>query len=455
MDYADFIRDKQQFGALEGFEPVFIPDVLFDFQKHLTRWAVRKGRAAIFADCGLGKTLMQLVWAQNVVQKTGKSVLVLTPLAVSGQTLEEADKFNIAAHRGGERDHGASIYVTNYERLHHFDYHDYAGIVCDESSILKNFNGIRRTEITEFMRHIQYRLLCTATAAPNDWEELGTSSEALGYLGYVDMLRKFFTNKNNTVATRRFRNQREKWRLRAHAESDFWCWVTSWARAVRRPSDIGYDDNGFILPKLIERNHQIEASNIKEGMLFEIKATGFHDEREVIRRTIPDRCAAAADIVGRHNVSMVWCNLNDEAHLLNELIPDSVEISGSDSEEKKIEAAHWFVHGDDERRVLISKPSIFGFGMNFQHCHHTTYFPTHSYERYYQATRRLWRFGQQSPVVVDRIYTDGSASILENLARKSNNADKMFSDLVAYMNDSMQIKNEYQYKRTEVPQWMQ
>lgn len=454
--YDEFLQRKQDYGARHGFEPYWVPDFLFDFQKHLVEWAIRLGRAAIFADCGMGKTPMQLVWANNVIQHTNKPVLILTPLAVSGQTIDEAEKFGIEAERaipgGSPR---TLVNVINYEQLQHFDSRDYGGVVCDESSILKNFNGVRRGEITEFMRRVPYRLLCTATAAPNDWTELGTSSEALGYLGYTDMLTKFFTNKARSGTVRSFQNQRDKWRLKGHAaDGPFWQWLASWSRAARRPSDLGFDDDGFILPELRECHTIVKASRPRDGMLFDIPATNFHEEREVRRRTIEDRCEEVAAKVEQHKVSMVWCNLNDESDALARLIPNSVAISGSDSIEAKEEAARWFVKGADDHRVLISKPSIFGFGLNFQHCNHMTYFPTHSYEQYYQAVRRLWRFGQQHPVTVDHIYSDGGKLIIENLQRKGSAADEMFTEMVRYMHQSQVVKDNYSPIRPEIPQWI-
>jgi len=456
MDYQEFLTHKTDYGSDTGFEPVWMPDFLFDFQESLTTWAIRKGRAAIFADCGMGKTPMQLVWSQNIVQKTNRPVLILTPLAVSGQTLEEADKFGIDAQRAAVgQQPSPTTHVTNYEKLHHFQPTDYAGVVCDESSILKNFSGKRKAEITEFMRQVPYRLLCTATAAPNDFVELGTSSEALGYLGHMDMLSQFFTNKQQSAALMRGRFGRDKWRLRGHAETAFWRWVASWARSARKPSDLGFDDDGFLLPQLIERETMIKARKPADGMLFDVPAVTFHEERELRRRTIQERCEAVAERV-LHNgaTSMVWCHLNDEGDILEKLIPEAVQVSGSDSDEKKEEAARWFVKGTDERRVLISKPTIFGFGLNFQHCRHMTYFPTHSYEQYYQASRRLWRFGQTRDVYIDIVLTDGGRRIMNNLRRKAKQADEMFDSLVQHMNHSLHIENVYTRKEIELPPWM-
>lgn len=454
MDYSQFLKDKQSRGANLGFAPLSIPDFLFDFQQFLTEWSIKKGRAAIFADCGMGKTPMQLVWSDNMLRRNNKSVLILTPLAVSSQTLLEANKFDIEAYPALNAPQSANIQIINYEKLHYLNHNDYCAVVCDESSILKNFNGVRKAEITEFMRHVPYRLLCTATAAPNDWDELGTSSEALGYLGYMDMLSKFFTQKNKALSSRR--GVRDKIFLREYAKEDFWRWVVSWSRAARSPLDLGFDNDGFILPSLIENDIEVKTRKSRPDVLpgIELEAVNFFEEREAVRRTIQERCEKAAERIAEYDISIVWCNLNDEAKLLKQIIPHSVEISGSDSDEKKVEAADWFVNGTDTKRVLISKPKIFGFGMNFQHCHHCTYFPTHSYEQYYQATRRLWRFGQTQNVTIDRIFTSGGKRILKNLNRKSKQASKMFDDLVKYMNDALHIQDDYQRKDIKLPKWL-
>lgn len=453
QQYEQLLKSKASYGSDNGFEPIYLPPTLFDFQVSLTEWAIRKGRAAIFADCGMGKTIIQLVWADNVVRKTNKPVLILTPLAVSQQTISEAEKFGIEAYPAQGSPQGANIRVVNYERLHYFDSSDYAGIVCDESSILKNFNGTRKAQITEFMRQIKYRLLCTATAAPNDWEELGTSSEALGYLGHMDMLAKFFTTKNRASSSRNNRQHHDKFYLREYAKVDFWRWVGSWSRAARKPSDLGFDDNGFILPKLIENDYQIEGTKAPD-MLWDMEATNFFEERAAINRTINERCQAAAELVNGHNTSIVWCHLNDEAKTLKRIIPGAVEVSGGDSPERKEEVARWFVDGRAEKKILITKPKIFGFGMNFQNCDHSVYFPTHSYEAYYQATRRMWRFGQTNPVTIDRVYTNGGKRMLQNLRRKSRQADKMFESLVANVNDAISIENIYEKQGVKIPKWL-
>ena len=454
MNYADFIARKTQGGADSGFEPVWLPNFLFDFQRELVEWAVRKGRAAIFADCGLGKTPMGLVWASNVARKTGRPVLYLTPLAVAAQTVREAQKFGIDAVQAKDGASAGHIVVANYERLHYFSADDFAGVVCDESSILKSFAGQRRGEITAFMRKVPYRLLQTATAAPNDYIELGTSSEALGYLGHMDMLNRFFKNDLNNSAQGRMRGEVIKWRLKGHAETPFWQWVCSWARAVRRPSDLGFDDTRFVLPKLHENEHLVQAQSLPDGMLFALPAVGLKEQREERRRTVEERCAMVAERVNSTGQpALVWCHLNDEGDALENLIPDAVQVSGSDSDDRKEERLEAFAEG--RARVLITKPKIGAWGLNFQHCNHVTFFPSHSFEQYYQAVRRCWRFGQKRPVTVDIVTTEGERGVMRNLQRKAEQADAMFSRLVLEMNSARGIERiNHTTKQMEMPAWL-
>lgn len=460
MQYAEFLDRKAQLGGLHGFDPVSMPDFLFDFQKMLVEWALRKGRGGIFADCGLGKTPMQLVWADNVVRKTGKRVLIMTPLAVAQQTQGEAEKFDIESWHTRDGKLHAGINIVNYERLHYLDPNDFAGAVCDESSILKSFDGTRRGQITDFMRKMPYRLLCTATAAPNDYIELGTSSEALGELGHMDMLQRFFKNDQNTIKPMTYRHQganfddRAKWRFKGHAEQPFWRWVCSWARAIRKPSDFGFSDGAFILPPLTERDHMVEARTLAPGMLFPLPAVGLKEQREERRRTIEERCDMAAQLVNHTGQpALVWCHLNDEGDLLESLMPDCVQVSGDDSDDAKEEKFIAFAQG--KTRVLVTKPKIGAWGLNFQHCAHVTFFPSHSFEQYYQGVRRCWRFGQKRPVTVDVITTEGEQEVMKNLQRKSKAADKMFVDLVANMNNEMAIARSNEFTQTEkVPAWL-
>lgn len=462
MKYSDFLLQKAQVGADYGFDPVTRSDFLFPFQKELVRWALKKGRSAMFADCGLGKTPMQLAWADNVIRYTKERVLILTPLAVSAQTLREGEKFGIEVQRSLDGTSHPGITVTNYERLHFFDPDDFAGVVCDESSILKNFDGIRKKQITEFIRKVKYRLLCTATAAPNDYIELGTSSEALGYLGHMDMLNRFFKNQNNTSDTkgRWFGRsaprlwESKQWRFKGHSETPFWRWVCSWARAMRKPSDFGFEDGDFILTPLKETQHLIESRTRPPGMLFSLPAVGLQEQRAERRRTIQERCEKVAELVSdTGNSALVWCHLNDEGDLLEKLISDAVQVAGRHLDNVKEERLLGFQNGDF--RVLITKPKIGAWGLNFQHCSHITFFPTHSFESYYQGIRRCWRFGQNNPVKVDVVTTEGEKNILDNLQRKAKAAERMFDELIRLMNNQLNIKRDRKYPNAEViPEWL-
>lgn len=453
-DYTAFLEHKRQLGGNHGFEPIEIPGYLFPFQQELVAWAIRKGRAAIFADCGLGKTPMQLAWADNVVRHSGGRVLIVCPLAVSHQTMREAAKFGMTITRSIDGTAHPGITITNYERLDRFNPRDFAGTVCDESSAIKAFDGKRRAIVTAFMHKQKYRLLATATAAPNDYTELGTSSEALGYMGLVDMLNRFFKNDNNTSDVGRMHGKKMQWRFKGHAEQEFWRWVASWARAIRKPSDFGFDDDGFTLPPLTETEHIVRAENLRQGMLFEVPAVGLWEEREENRRTINERCGRVADLVnGTGQPAVVWCNLNDEGKLLKKLIPDAVEVSGSDSDEHKERAFIDFSEG--HIRVLVTKPKIGAWGLNWQHCAHMTFFPTHSYESYYQAVRRSWRFGQRRPVCVDIVTTGGGHNVMQNLKAKEEAASRMFTELVKHMNNAITLDStRYFTQKEEIPQWL-
>jgi hypothetical protein len=452
--YAEFLARKAQLTNAGGFEPANLPDHLFDFQRALVQWAVRQGRGALFADCGLGKTPMELSWAEQVHRRTGRPVLLLTPLAVGFQVVAEAEKFGHEAALSRTGQPTAPITVTNYEQLGKFDYADFAGVVCDESSILKAFDGTTRAQVTEFMRRVPYRLLGTATAAPNDWTELGTSSEALGGLGHMDMLTRFFTNKLRTTSSRGrgLAGDQVQWRLKGHAEQPFWRWVASWARAMRRPSDLGYDDARFRLPALVTRQTIVTASRPADGHLFDVPATGLREEREENRRTLTERCEAAAAALVDADHAVAWCHLNDESALLARLIPGAVEVSGSDSPDEKEAKLAAFTTGDT--RVLVTKPSIGAWGLNWQHCHRMTYFPSHSYEQWYQSVRRCWRFGQTRNVTVDVVATEGGRNVLANLERKAAQADAMFTALVAHMNDALRVTGPAYDKPLEVPAWL-
>lgn len=460
--YAEFLAAKSQLANAGGFEPTLMPEHLFGFQRLLTDWAIRQGRGALFADCGMGKTPMELAWAENVHRHTGKPVLLLTPLAVGFQIVAEAEKFGHDAALSRDGTATAPVTVSNYEQAHKFDPADFGGVVCDESSALKSFDGTHRAVVTELMRQMPYRLLGTATAAPNDYLELGTSSEALGELGYMDMLGRFFVNDQRT-STHRPRGTKggnavqhgtmAQYRFKGHAKEPFWRWVSSWARAIRRPSDYGYDDGQFVLPPLEQRTHVVEARTPRPGTLFDVPAFGLSEEREEARRTLTERCEAAAAALDDAERAVAWCNLNDESALLARLIPGALELSGSDSPDEKEAKLRAFTDG--HVRVLVTKPRIGAWGLNWQHCHRMSYFPSHSYEQWYQAVRRCWRFGQQHPVVVDVITTTGGERTVASLNRKAAQADAMFDALIGHMSEALAISRRNDYPTTvEVPSWV-
>ncbi len=454
QSYADFLKGKSQFDGASGFAPVFMPSKLIDFQAFMTDHAIRTGRSAMFQDCGMGKSFQELVWAENVHRHTNKPVLILTPLAVSYQTVLEGEKFGIEARRVVDGKIHKCVNVTNYERLHLLNPTDFSGVVCDESSILKSYDGSRRGEITDFMRKMEYRLLGTATAAPNDYTELGTSSEALGYLGHMDMLNRFFKNDQNNSKVGRHYGEVVKWRFKGHAEQAFWRWVCSWARALRKPSDFGFVDGKFVLPPLEEVEHCVKTTARADGFLFDVPAVGLSEQREERRRSITERCEKAAALATHKDQAMVWCHLNPEGDLLEKSIKGAEQISGKDADEAKEEK--FLAFAKRQIRVLVTKPKIGAWGLNFQNCAHVISFPSHSFEQHYQAIRRCWRFGQTRTVRSDIVTTEGERDVLLNLRRKSAAADNMFSSLLAEMNKALKIErvtNHYE-KKEEMPAWL-
>lgn len=456
-DYESFIAGKSQIESVDGFVPDSLPGFLFDFQSYLVRWALSKSRAAIFADCGMGKTPMQLAWSDAVVRHTNGRVLILTPLAVAQQTCREADKFGFDARRSVAGELESKIVVTNYERLHKFDPADFVGVVCDESSILKSFDGTTKSQITDFMRKHRYRLLCTATAAPNDFVELGTSSEALGHMGFMDMLTRFFKNNRNNAATQRAwataGGGAPIWTFKGHAEKPFWQWVATWARALRLPSDLGFDDRSFVLPKLIERVNVV-ASPPRVGMLFSMPAVGLQEERAERRATLQARCELAASLVdGTGQPAVCWAHLNDEGDTLEKLIPDSLQVSGKDSDDEKEDKLNAFSSGSC--RVLVTKPIIGAWGLNWQHCAHMTTFSSHSFEQSYQSIRRMLRFGQTRDVVVDHVLSSAESHVISNLRRKADQAEQLHRSLIENMrNEMLQPKRRAAESNQEVPKWL-
>lgn len=452
-DYGTFIRAKSQSQYRNGFPPIWIPDWLFDFQQHLTEWSLVLGRGLIAADCGLGKTPMQLVWSENVIRHTNKPVLIVTPIAVGAQTVAEAEKFDIQACRTRDgvipRDH--NILVTNYEQLHKYNPSMFGGVVCDESSAIKDFKSERKKTVTEFMRTIPYRLLCTATAAPNDYWELGTSSEALGLLGYRDMITTFFKQE---VAEDYLGWGRTKYRFRGHAEQPFWSWVCSWARSLRRPSDLGFDDSRFQLPQLIETEIVVDTAKARPGMLFPIPARDMNEERAERRNSLQERCDKAVEIAySQKGPCVLWCELNPEGDKLESMLDDCVQIKGSMSDDAKEEALIAFSRGQIPR--LVTKPKIGAWGLNWQHCNNTVVFPSHSFEQYYQLVRRFYRFGQKKNVNVSVIVGEGERKILDSLKRKQEQSSNMFDSIVRHMRDSMTlVSTDFFPNQETVPTWL-
>jgi len=435
LNYLDFLKRKKHSTDNYGFAPVWMPDSGFDFQKFIIEKAVRKGRIGMFADTGLGKTLMQVAIAENIIRQTNKRVLILTPLAVAFQFIDEATRIgvdDIAHSKDGTLT--KRITVCNYERLHLLNPHDFECVMLDESSILKNFNGKTRDAIIAFIKQVPYRFLSTATPSPNDFIELGNSSEALGYMGYMDMLTKFFKSNQNTADSNN-RNIGEKFYLKPHAEKDFFAWVNQWSVMVKKPSDLGFSDDGYMLPALHVNKHTVhnEATWQIDGQssLFAMPAARLTEVREEQKLTVKERCEKAVSLASG-KTSVYWCNLNDESDLLASLDREAVEIVGGMSIDQKEEILVGFARGEIKR--LVTKAKMTSMGLNWQHCNHTVFFPTYSYEQYYQAIRRFWRFGQKSEVVCDMVVSEGQERVLAAIEQKTQKAIELYGNLVAAAN---------------------
>lgn len=426
MNYNDFLKDKDIVDRRTGFEPDEINPMLYDFQAVITRWACRRGRAAIFADCGLGKTPMQLEWANQVHQYTNQSVLILAPLAVSKQTKREGEKFGVTVKICESQDDIINgINITNYEKLHKFDPSSFAGIVLDESSILKSYTGKFRNFIIEAFRSTPYKLACTATPAPNDFVELGNHSEFLNVLSRPEMLSLFFINDTSDVGT---------WRLKGHGEEKFWKWLCSWAVMLTKPSELGFEDNGFILPDLNIIEHVIEFGKPLDGCLFAQKAETLSERRQARRESIEEKIEKINSLMDPSEKWLIWCDLNKESEAISQAIDGAVEVTGSQDEDVKESGLMGFINGD--HRILVSKPKIAGFGLNMQSCHNVIFAGlSDSYEAFYQAIRRCWRFGQKHPVNCHIITTDIEGNIVENVKRKEADAQKMRREMVEHMQD--------------------
>lgn len=442
LEYLNFLEAKRHSQSSDGIPCRWIPAGMFGFQKYITEYALNKGRCGVFLDTGLGKTLIELTVAVNHIRHTNKPVLILTPLAVAFQFLKEAEKFGIDdVEYSRDVRYKSKIVIANYERLDKFNPFDFDCVILDESSILKNFDGAIRNQVNAFLKKIPYRYLFTATPSPNDFVELGTSSEALGYLGYTDMLTKFFRNNEDTINPM---NIGTKWVLKGHAVDAFFQWVSSFSISMRKPSDLGFADGNFILPELHTDYHSVknESNLVVNGqmMLFNAIATRLTEVRAEQKDTIVNRCEKAVELAAGHDTSVYWCNFNEEGDLLERLDKDACQIKGTMSLEKKEEILLAFLNGDIKK--LITKPKITAFGLNWQHCNHTVYFPTFSYEQWYQALRRFWRFGQTRPVYADMVYSDGQKRVLDALLAKATKADELFGKLNYHLNSTFEVKSK-------------
>lgn len=430
MEYEDFVKKKRRAEVATGHNPGPLNEHLFDFQHAIVSWAVRRGRAAIFADTGLGKTLMQLSWADEVASHTGGMVLVLAPLAVSEQTIEQGQNFGIEVRRvpaGGTPD-APGVWITNYERMDAIDFESLHGLVLDESSILKAHDGKTRQAIIDAAQGIAYRLSCTATPSPNDFEELGNQCEFLSVMTRTEMLATYFVNDTGDTGT---------WRLKGWGASKFWEWMGTWAVVLRNPSDLEFDGSRYELPPLKYHEHVVQTEPL-EGDLFSRPAMGLAERRKAQRDSIEARCKELATVVNADSSEpwLIWCHLNDEAELLQSLIPGSVNVQGSDTAESKAKNLIGFAHGDF--RVLISKPKIAGFGMNWQHCARMAFVGLDdSFEKFYQSVRRCYRFGQKREVNVHLFTAENEGQILENLRRKEAQHHEMSANMIEHMRDIM------------------
>ena len=444
MNYQEFLETKKHSTNDYGISPTFIPDKMFDFQKYVTEYLCKKGRAACFLDTGLGKTIIELSVAVNYIRHTNKPVLIITPLAVAFQFIKEAEKFgidDISYSKDGK--YKTKIVICNYERLEHFNSIDFDCVILDESSILKNFDGAIKQQVTTFLKKVKYRFLFTATPSPNDFIELGTSSEALGYLGYMEMLRQFFGNNENNIRPQEIAC---KWYLKPHAKEDFFKWVSGWSISMKKPSDLGFDDTKFVLPELkLNYNYVKNDKNWivnNQIMMFGKIAKTMTEVRDEQRMTIENRCNKAVELASNHGTSVYWCNFNDEGELLQHLDKSAYQIKGSMDLDKKEDILLNFANGNIKK--LITKPKMTAFGLNWQHCNHTVYFPTWSYEQYYQAIRRFWRFGQQKEVIVDLVLSDGQKRVIDALLLKTEKAIELFDLLNLNLHKHLELsKTEF------------
>lgn len=461
MEYHDFIRSKETNVQQSGFESdkSTYNKNLFEWQKDIVHWALKKGKACLFEDCGLGKTLQQLSFAEEVCKHTGGNVLILAPLAVAAQTKAEGVKFGIEVNICRKQcDVKSGINITNYEMIEHFQAETFQGIILDESSILKNSTGATKTALTEMFENTPYKLCCTATPAPNDFMEIGNHAEFLGIMSQTEMLATYFVHDGKNTS---------KWRLKGHAKSKFFEWIASWACCMTSPADLGYESGGYNLPPLTIHEIQVESENTQsengQMMFFAETAESLSERREARKESLEKRVAKAKEIAEKaYGQALIWCDYNDESAMLAKEVIDSVEVKGADTDEHKKTAMLKFSSG--EVRRLISKPKIAGWGMNWQNCNTVIFCGlSDSFESYYQAVRRCWRFGQKKPVDVFIITSEAEIAVKQNIERKQSEAQQMTMELVKYTKDILEseikgtIRISERYIAIEqmiVPKWL-
>lgn len=460
MNYYEFLKSKEERAADAGFEAEKLNPHLFDYERDVVLWALRKGKAALFEDCGLGKTIQQLAWAEKVAEHTGKSVLIVAPLSVAHQSIREAEKFGIRAAYAADGSQCAApgIYTTNYERIEKFEAGDFAGVVLDESSILKDYTSSTKQMLVEKFQKTPFRLCCTATPSPNDWMELGNHAEFLGIMSRAEMLATYFVHDGGDTS---------KWRLKGHAQEAFFRWVASWACCMSKPADLGYEMPGFDLPELriheiICKSPEIEDEDGQTRLLPQT-AMSLNERRKARRDSLNERVTAAAKIANEaESQCLIWCDLNAESGMLAAAIRGAKEVKGADNPDYKMDTMNAFTAGT--LKCLVSKPSIAGWGMNWQQCSRMIFVGlSDSFEAYYQAVRRCWRYGQKKPVDVYIIISDAEGAVKANIERKQADAIRLTGELVKYTRDvlesdvrrTIRITESYiTEKRMEMASWM-
>lgn len=461
MSYMDFLRSKMEIAPVSGFDvdPSEINPALYDWQRDITRWALRKGKACLFEDCGHGKTIQQLEFARKVCEHTGGDVLILAPLAVAAQTAREGEKFGIEVNICEDQDDvKPGINITNYEKLHRFDAESFVGIVLDESSVLKDFTSATRNELIDRFKKTPYRLCCSATPSPNDYAEIGNHAEFLGIMTRTEMLSTFFVHDGGDTS---------KWRLKGHAVKAFFEWVASWACCITSPADIGYDGSGFVLPPLNVVEHVVKSgqSELDDGQISIIgqPSMTLSERRRARKDSLDERVELAADIANAiDGQCLIWCDLNSESEALSKAIKNSVEVRGSDSNEHKKNSMMGFSDGTVQK--LISKPSIAGWGMNWQNCHEMIFVGlSDSFEAYYQAIRRCWRYGQKNPVTVHIVISENEGAVKANIERKQAENDAMKRELISFTRESLEAdirqtgritETYFATERMVLPRWI-